>query len=51
MPHSYLIAVSKPAGLFPVSLEIKNALYIVNTDYISCGGGDNPLSGRHFIPL
>jgi hypothetical protein len=41
-PHILLIHVSKSTYLFPVSWEIKYTPYIVNTHYISCGGGGEP---------
>jgi hypothetical protein len=43
-PHILLMQVSKSTYLFPVSWEIKYAPYIVNTHYISCGGGGEPPS-------
>jgi hypothetical protein len=41
-PHILVAHVSKSTYLFPVSWEIKYTPYIVNTHYISCGGGGKP---------
>jgi hypothetical protein len=46
---SYL-GYTKSTYLFPVICEIKYAAYMVNSHYISCGGGENFLSQCHFIP-